>query len=485
LKFVRILLAVFLPFLFSTQISAAPGDLVEEFDFAVKSFVVDRDSNYIYAALADSNSIAVIDARVPEVKKFIAVSAMPLRMALSWDNQTLYVTKSGSSTLDVVDLDTDTLLEPYRLPLALGDVAVDSHERIYVTASDHSYRQMAVIDPASGRIEQVSCDTCYASMLQMSPDGNTLFSANRGLSPATVERLDVSGDGLPVQVWKNGHGTLGSNGQDLWVSPTGRHLYYVVGGGNGVAGNYDIAQIDTEFMGTNGAFVTGAYPKGITTSPDGRTAYAVHTDGHIDVWNAETFIKKTEYTTVGQALGLITDRSGNYLFASFSSGLRVYEAEGSAALVDADGDGIDDHGDNCPNQSNPAQTDADKDGVGDACDPFPAETNHEFAQCTLDLNSMESLVEACIVKADAKDRKIAELETVISSFAETRSTLNQRIADLEQALVKDADGDGVLDVSDACPDTKGGELTDADGCTKKQRSGGSSNWLSDLLNLFR
>ncbi len=40
----------------------------------------------------------------------------------------------------------------------------------------------------------------------------------------------------------------------------------------------------------------------------------------------------------------------------------------TSAAADADGDGVNDQGDNCPNDANPDQADADSDGIGDECD---------------------------------------------------------------------------------------------------------------------
>ena len=48
---------------------------------------------------------------------------------------------------------------------------------------------------------------------------------------------------------------------------------------------------------------------------------------------------------------------------------------------DADGDGVPDIADNCPNDVNPEQEDADLDLIGDPCDPFPNDRDNEQAQC--------------------------------------------------------------------------------------------------------
>jgi hypothetical protein len=44
--------------------------------------------------------------------------------------------------------------------------------------------------------------------------------------------------------------------------------------------------------------------------------------------------------------------------------------EGNCRVTDADGDGVEDSVDNCPNIANANQADADSDGIGDACDPM-------------------------------------------------------------------------------------------------------------------
>ncbi|OGW25007.1 MAG: hypothetical protein A2X59_02480 [Nitrospirae bacterium GWC2_42_7] len=258
-------------------------------------------------------------------------------------------------------------------------------------------------------------------MLEISPDRNYLFFANVGLSPGTLAKYDVSTD-TPSLLIRNPHGSLGSNGQDLAISQDGNHIYYAVGGGNWITNAYDIGQLSTTTFGPFGALVTGAYPREITTSPDGKTAYAVHTSGHIDVWDAQTYLKLKEYPTTGEAYELITDHSGNYLLAAFSNQLRVYAAEGSEPRVDSDADGIDNATDNCVNDFNPNQEDADNDWIGDICDPFPFEANHPFAQCSAELDKLMELRE-------------------------------------------DTDNDGEIDRNDKCPNTQLGLEVDDSGCS--------------------
>ena len=409
----------------------APGNLVTTFNIDAHSFVADRNSNIVYASVTSSNSVAVIDMNSLQQIDTIFVGSAPRGMATSRDGQTLYVATAGASSLAVIDLQSRTLMNPIALPTSVQDVEVDAQGRIYAAPASTSFRSILMHDPATNQTtEQLSyCSACYSSMLEMSQDGNTLYVANRGLSPGTIAKYDVTGV-APVLLWQNAHGALGSNGQDLWLTPTNEHIYYAVGGGNNISFPYDIAQINADTMAVLGSFGTGAYPREIISSPDAKVAYAVHTSGHIDVWNAETFVKMTEYPTSGEASELFIDSTGNYLLAAFATELRVYEAEGSTPLVDDDQDGIEDTADNCPSISNPAQLDADNDGIGDACDPYPNSDNHAYAQCSIDLSSSQDEISA-----------------------------------LKAALL-DSDNDGVIDSYDQCDSSTG--MVDAKGCNQAQ-----------------
>lgn len=412
--------------------AASPGDLVKEFPLVGHSFAMDKDKNIVYMSVTGSNSVAVIDMNTLALTDSIFVGSNPQGMAVSRDGKILYVATAGASSLAVVDLSTKTLLAPVPLPRSARDVEVDDAGRVYAASASSSYRSIMVYDPADGLVTEPfgSCSACYLAMLEMSPDGKTLFAANQGLSPGTLAKYDVSGY-PPALIWQNGHGDLGSNGQDICLTPTGEHVYYAVGGGNEISGNYDIAKIDSNGMGVLGSFVTGAYPREIVTSPDGKIAYAVHTSGHIDVWNADTFLKIRDYVSTGEASELFVDKTGHYLLAAFPTGLRVYEAEGSAVIEDEDGDGIDDLIDNCLGLYNPDQSDRDNDKIGDLCDQYPDNPDNALAQCESESAELQKQLDSC----------------------------------LSRPLLNDADGDGEYDATDRCPDTPRGAAVDDSGCS--------------------
>jgi len=434
------LVAAFLAAGFAVQAGASPGDLITSFSGTVYGLALNPNNAQLYAST--DTSVLVIDTVSLRLVASIPVSGAPRGLAVSPDGTRLYVATTNTTRLVVLDIPSLTLLDPIPLPYAAYDVEAGNGGRLYATPGNiGSYRGIMQIDATTGSFVREFTEgvfVYYSGLLEISPDRNFLYFANRFLSPGTLAKFDVSAD-MPVKVYQNPHASLGSNGQDLWLTPTGEYVYYAVGSGNGTYG-YVIARIRTFDMTVRGALLTGPYPREITTSPDGAFAYAVHASGHIDVWDTETQTQLTQYATSGEATELIVDRSGNHLFASFPGGLRVYEAEGSAPLVDEDDDGVDDAVDNCPGVSNPGQEDADQDDLGDACDEFPDEANHDLAMCRLDLDAATADLASCT----------GELTICLD------------------AVPGDADGDGEIDPTDACPGTPPGGPVDEAGCSREQ-----------------
>ena len=97
----------------------------------------------------------------------------------------------------------------------------------------------------------------YSGSMEISPDRNTLYYADYGLSPGTIYKFDVSGP-TPVLVYETPFDAVGENGQDLELSHDGTFLSYATGGGqNGT----QIAKFRTSDFATLGSFNTGAYPR--------------------------------------------------------------------------------------------------------------------------------------------------------------------------------------------------------------------------------
>src|SRR5580704_15084089 len=77
--------------------SAATGDLLTTFNFGVNDMVVDPTRNLIYATVPSTNSVEVINANTLSVVTTISIGSNPMGLALSADDNTLYVANSGST----------------------------------------------------------------------------------------------------------------------------------------------------------------------------------------------------------------------------------------------------------------------------------------------------------------------------------------------------------------------------------------------------
>jgi len=115
---------------------------------------------------------------------------------------------------------------------------------------------------------------------------------------------------------------------------------------------------------------------------------------------------------------------------------------------DADGDGVTDSKDNCPGTANASQSDFDSDGIGDACDSSSCIHNR---RCKRD--------DECAANQVCDDQQCAPSTCCLSGG----SLVCTGDCSATCVLGPDADGDGVTDGKDNCPQTPNPMQVDSDG----------------------
>jgi len=306
----------------------AQGDQqVASYPLVVSTFAHHPSKPRMYASLPTQNAVAVIDTQTLQLVTTVFVGSNPRGMALSPDGATLFVATAGATQLARIDTSTLQLLAPILLPTLPYDVEVGSNGIAYVTPYSQSLGIMRVDTATAQYLNDFALGVFIygGGLLEISPDKNTLYFANVGLSPGTLAAYDLTTP-APTLKYMNPHGSLGSNGQDLALSSDGSFISYACGGGNF---SYDIFKISTANFGVLGSFNTGPYPREITFGVADQRAFAVHTAGIIDVFDTQTFLNVRSISTPAEARELVVDASGRYLFAAFDTDLRVWDLEES------------------------------------------------------------------------------------------------------------------------------------------------------------
>jgi YVTN family beta-propeller protein len=293
----------------ASQACAAFGDLVAQYNFGASAFVINPAQTLMYATIPSQNCIAIIDANSLAVESTPFVGSAPINLAFSPDGSRAYVANSTSNFVAVFDTASRTVVDSFYVPEHPRDVVFGTLNRLWVLGQNRMFQ----IDATTGASTGPSItNSIYGGSLEISPDRNTLYYADYGVSPSTMYKYDVSGSS-PVLVLQTPFGTVGSNGQDLALSHDGNSICYAVGSGQN---NYDIAKFRTSDFASLGSFNTGPYPRAVTFAPDDSIVYAFADNSGIDVFSANTFLPLG--TISGAATKLAVDPTGRYLFAGYA-----------------------------------------------------------------------------------------------------------------------------------------------------------------------
>ena len=306
------------------------GDVVAEYNLPASSFVMSPTRPLMYATIPSRNSVAIINTNTLAVEDTVFVGSHPVNLAFSPSGLKAYIANNSSNFVVVLDTQSRTVVNSFLLPQHPQDVVFGNQNRLWVLGEDQIYQ----IDATTGASTGPSIGGfnggvfVYSGSLEISPDRNTLYYGDYGLSPATMYKINVS-EAAPVLVRETPFGTGGENGEDLTLSHNGSSICYTTGAGQNL---YDIAKFRTSDFASLGSFVTGPYPQALAFSPDDSVVYAsVATASGIKVFNANTFLDLGIIPGPNEAIKLAVDSTGRYLFAGYTEtfgdfrGTRVYD----------------------------------------------------------------------------------------------------------------------------------------------------------------
>ena len=303
---------------FSAGLAAQAADEIATYGFGVSSIVRDPQRDRIYCTVPSTNSVSVVDTQSLAVLATVFVGSQPKSLAVSPDASKLYVGLGGSSAPGIVELSLTTLniLRSFNTTGTVQGLVAGSGSIYTIESSSLRAYDSTTGVARSGLLSNTQGNVfVYGGLLKLSPDANTLYFYQTGLSPSSWYRINVaSWPGTVAQT-----GQWGSNGQELALSADGQWITFASGSPYYVqklqASNPTVSQ---------GQWNTGAYPRVAAYSPDGTRIYTVNTSGSISVWSTTTYLKtKTLILTdpFEEPEKLECDRNGNVLFAGSSTSL--------------------------------------------------------------------------------------------------------------------------------------------------------------------
>jgi YVTN family beta-propeller protein len=329
----------------AATVTSTPAPVAALFNYATGYLTADPLRPRVYATVPNDNLVIVIDTASLSVIKTIPIGSSPQGLAVSADGSKLWVANSGSTTfgIGIVDLNTLTTLPSYSTPLLPFDIKEGAGHRLYLTPKNQSFGPngggMMQIDGDTGTFQKYfgGFDVYAGAVIDVSPDRNTLFFGNRGLSPSTLARYDIS-TATPALLQSTGN--VGSNGEAIRVSHNGQFLVYPNGSGNSGYNTYEIPT--SNLSGINGSFNVGAYPISAAFSNDDSLLYhGTSSQSAVKIFDTKTFVLvgtiplgSSPNSSGGyDSKDLVVDRSGRWLFVAtsfftnsgFGGDLRVFD----------------------------------------------------------------------------------------------------------------------------------------------------------------
>ena len=266
---------------------------IANYNFGISAFVQSPTQPVIYGTVPSLNSVVVINDSTLQVTNTIPIGSNPAGIAISPDGSTVYVADSGSSfiaRLNTSTLTTETsFVSPGGNPTQLQ---FGNSNRLWVLDDTGIHP----LDGTTGASAGATIDIPGGTFL-ISPDGNSLYEGNFGVSPSGAGRFDVSDPASPTQNWTAVPGS--GNGQlPSFLSHDGGDFAY------SAAGDSSLALLDTGTKLTDGS--VGSRGNALAFSTNDSIVYtAINFTNSVNAWSTSTFLQ------VGSVFRLLPGRASS------------------------------------------------------------------------------------------------------------------------------------------------------------------------------
>ena len=292
----------------------------------ISDMVAGSDPENVYAIDEDNAVLYRISTTTQQIAETIPLPyAQPAAMDYSAIDHKLYIVSKFSGEVAVYDTTTKEISSILYSAVNYGrDIAVAPNlRRIYILSPNGYNSYLTVLDMDGGPILETSVGGSSIVFGVVGEPENpetqepTIFTANNGISPATIYKYSVAGDVISeVQILRTG-----GNGRKITISPDNRHVVLPCGGGNGAGYTiYDFDPIDLENY--FGEWDVGAYPMAAAFSPDSNLFYGTNGsayDNYLYIMDAATYaqIRKLEYPNADR-FAVFTPNSDGTMVVGFS-----------------------------------------------------------------------------------------------------------------------------------------------------------------------
>jgi YVTN family beta-propeller protein len=314
-------------------VDADKGKVLNRIGVGMKphSVIIDNNGKTAYVSNQWSDNVSVIDLTSLTVTDTLSTGDGPAGLSLSNDGKYLYVVNSYSSDLSVIDLETGTeqkRLETGNNPTGTclspdgRELIVTSRRANVAHYGEPLISELTIVNDSSKRVKQfLNVESAYLmENVAFTPTGDlalvTLIRPKNMVPSIQVERgwmmthgigiIERKENGRIIQLLTDEPNSYYPDPFDIVITPDGKRAFVSNSGVNFVTvvsidslrnliGESSTEMLDyySDNLGISSRYVikripTGANPKGLSLSPDGKLLYvAEHLEDRISVINTE------------------------------------------------------------------------------------------------------------------------------------------------------------------------------------------------------